>query len=225
MTGVVEFIKIDTISPVVDYLTETISNALVQGKQVLWLVPGGSSISIAAEVSKKLQAYPLDKLFVTLTDERYGDVGHKDSNWYQLEQAGFSLPGATLNPVLDGSDFDSTVKHFANHLSEDLKRVNFRIGFFGIGPDGHTAGILPASSAAKDQNLTHGYEAGPFRRITMTPNAIMQLDEAVVYAVGETKHQILEQLSTDMQIDAQPAQALKSAPKLMIFNDHVSNNG
>ena len=200
MTGVVEFIKINSITPVVDYLTDTISNALVQGKQVLWLVPGGSSITIAAEVSKKLQSYPVDKLYVTLTDERYGDVGHADSNWLQLEQAGFNLPEANLRPVLIGQDFANTVAEFGKVIDKDMQAVDFSIGFFGIGPDGHTAGILPDSPAVSDIALTSGYDAGVFKRVTITGRSIDRLDEAVVYGVGEDKWPVIDQLDTDLPV-------------------------
>lgn len=223
MTGVVEFIKINSITPVVDYLTDTISNALVQGKQVLWLVPGGSSITIAAEVSKKLQSYPVDKLYVTLTDERYGDVGHADSNWLQLEQAGFNLPEANLRPVLIGQDFANTVAEFGKVIDKDMQAVDFSIGFFGIGPDGHTAGILPDSPAVSDIALTSGYDAGVFKRVTITGNAIDRLDEAVVYGVGEDKWPVIDQLDTDLPVNQQPAQMLKAVPRLIIFNDHKSS--
>ena len=40
-----------------------------------------------------------------LTDERYGPVGHPDSNWSQLLQKGFDLPQAKLVPVLTGRLF------------------------------------------------------------------------------------------------------------------------
>jgi 6-phosphogluconolactonase/glucosamine-6-phosphate isomerase/deaminase len=91
---------------------------------------------------------------------------------------------------------------------------------FGIGSDGHTAGILPRSSAVDEMRLAHGYDGGTFKRITMTRPAITQLDEAVIYTMGKDKWPVLDQLENDVAIDEQPAQILKQVPKVTIFNDH-----
>jgi 6-phosphogluconolactonase/glucosamine-6-phosphate isomerase/deaminase len=216
----ITFRKVSSTDPVVEYITGALTQRLAKNKRVLWLVPGGSSIAVAVAVSQKLTDVPLDKLAVTLTDERYGEVGHADSNWRQLSEAGFKLSGARLRPVLTGASFDATVISFAEILEEELDRADYRLGFFGMGPDGHTAGILPGSPAVEADDLTEGYEAGPLTRITMTPAAIECLDEAVVYAVGEAKWPVLDQLDGEIDFATQPAQALKSVPQLTIFNDH-----
>src|SRR3546814_5130948 len=48
------FRKIRSTEPVADYLVEVLGRELSKRNRVLWLVPGGSSIAIAAEVSKRL---------------------------------------------------------------------------------------------------------------------------------------------------------------------------
>jgi 6-phosphogluconolactonase/glucosamine-6-phosphate isomerase/deaminase len=218
------FKKVSSIDPVADFIAGRLIHHLEEGKRVLWLVPGGSSIAIAAAVSHRLKGKPLSKLAVTLTDERHGEINHPDSNWRQLDEAGFELPGASLRPVLQGLDLGSTVSSFAETLKEEFDRADYRLGFFGIGPDGHTAGILPGSPAVRSGGLTAGYDAGNFLRLTMTPPAIDQLDEAVVYAVGEAKWPVIDALTTSIDWDVQPAQALKQVPRLTVFNDHLGEN-
>lgn len=220
------FVKINSPQPVVEYLTKTLTEHLAKGERVLWLVPGGSSIAIAVAVSGRLDRSLLSGLAVTLTDERYGNVDHADANWRQLAEAGFALPGAVLLPVLTGANRATTVEHFAVTLRQELDRADFALGFFGIGADGHTAGILPGSPAVTATDLAAGYDAAelgaaPFQRLTMTPPAIRQLDEAVIYAVGEPKWSVLNQLAAqELPIEQQPAQILKSVPTVTIFNDH-----
>jgi 6-phosphogluconolactonase/glucosamine-6-phosphate isomerase/deaminase len=114
---------------------------------------------VAAAVSQHLRREPLERLTVTLTDERYGPVGHADSNWRQLATAGFDLPGATMLPVLKGLDMPSTVAEFAAVLKHHLSAADFALGFFGIGADGHTAGILPGSPAVAATEFAAGYDA------------------------------------------------------------------
>lgn len=205
------------------YLEVAITTHLAANKRVLWFVPGGSSIPIAAAASRLLAAgtVPLTNLTVTLTDERYGSVNHPDSNWLQLEQAGFTLPGATLLPLLVGTKNMAEVTTAYGELIKGLlDAAEYRLGFFGIGADGHVAGCLPGSPAVQSKEYAVSYDAGAFKRITMTPTAIARLDEAAVYAVGDTKHAVLDSLETELPLDTQPAQILKQVPKLTIFNDY-----
>jgi 6-phosphogluconolactonase/glucosamine-6-phosphate isomerase/deaminase len=214
------FWKNADVDDVADFLAAILVSHLTDGEKVLWLVPGGSSIEIAAKTSRLLPHKLARNLSVTLTDERYGPVSHADSNWEQLKSAGFRLPGAQLLPVLTGRDFVQTIDDFATLLQKQLKEADFLLGFFGLGADGHTAGILPGSPALTSQKLAAGYDATVYQRITMTPAAITQLDEAVVYAVGRPKHAALDRLAEDLPITEQPAQALKQVPKVTIFNDY-----
>ncbi|MEI7682794.1 MAG: 6-phosphogluconolactonase [Candidatus Saccharibacteria bacterium] len=216
--------KITSDEIVVDYLTGQIMGKLSEGLKVLWLVSGGSAVTIAAAVSQKLRGNDLTNLTVTLTDERFGPVGHKDSNWQQLHLANFHLPGATMVPVLHGHSLAETTSEFANNLQRFCQGASYCIGFFGMGPDGHTAGILPGSSAVTSAEWAASYHAPGFTRVTMTPLAIAALKEAVVYAMGKSKQAALEGLLQDINFDKEPAQALKQVTKLTIFNDQIGDN-
>jgi 6-phosphogluconolactonase/glucosamine-6-phosphate isomerase/deaminase len=216
----VTYKKISDNTPVVAYIVERIVNNLHAGKQVLWLVCGGSAEAVAIAVSKQLQGKDLRLLTVTLTDERYGAVGHADSNWQQLADGGFELPGAAMVPVLEpGEDRALTTEKFNDNLQGLLRRAEYRIGLFGVGPDGHTAGILPYSPAVNAVGFAASYDGPDYQRITMTPNAITKLDEAVIYAVGQTKWPVIDAFDDDSALDAQPAQILKHVPVLTICND------
>jgi 6-phosphogluconolactonase/glucosamine-6-phosphate isomerase/deaminase len=214
------FTQIGSADQAATHLAGTIREKLRAGQHVLWLVPGGSAIAVAVAASKQLAAVPLENLTVTLTDERYGDVGHPDSNWPQLQAAGFALPGATLLPVLHGESMEATVDTFTATLAQAFQQADFSIGLFGIGADGHTAGMLPHSGAVAATQFAFGYDAGNFVRITMTPPAIAQLNEAVVYAIGEEKWPVLDQLEGEVPPIDQPAQFLKQVPNVIIYNDH-----
>src|SRR5579859_6319182 len=138
-----EFRKVQSNQPVIDYLSRALKQHLGNKENVLWLVTGGSSIGIAATVSQRIKGSNLANLTVSLTDERYGPLGHPDSNWLQLEQAGFDLPAARLSPVLSGSEPQKSAEEFAGFLANSLKRVDFSLGLIGVGPDSHIAGIKP----------------------------------------------------------------------------------
>ena len=118
-------------------------------KKVLWLMPGGSNIEIAVEIMQKIPAEPSRNLTIGLTDERFGKIGHQDSNYEQYKIAGFDAKFAKFVPVLDGSrSFGDNVKNYEPIFREMLAQNDFCLGFFGMGPDGHAAGILPGSPVA-----------------------------------------------------------------------------
>ena len=208
------------IKVVASFLGPLIIRQLEAGKRVLWFTAGRSCTAVAASASHIIAEHPHSNLSVTLTDERYGEVGHTNSNFQQLIDFGFSLPQAKMIPVLDGKNIKETTANFNAILKEELKKADYKIGLFGAGIDGHTAGILPGSEAVYTEELVFDYTAPDFERITITPKTIVQLNEAVVFMQGREKWKVLEDLTTkDIDIAQQPAQILKKIPTLTIFTD------
>jgi 6-phosphogluconolactonase/glucosamine-6-phosphate isomerase/deaminase len=212
------------------FLAASVLKQLKLSKHVLLFVTGGSSIYVGAKITRILKEYPDKNLFknltITLTDERYGPIGHVDSNWQQLLDKGFDLPQAKLVPVLMDSDKETTIKNFNKILNEELtiaKDNEYKIGLFGVGADGHTAGILPSSVAVNSTDLACIYDTPTFSRITITPKIIERLDEAVVWIQGKDKWPVVENLlKENIPIDKQPAQVLKKVPLLTIFSDYIN---
>ncbi|MFA6586085.1 MAG: 6-phosphogluconolactonase [Candidatus Paceibacterota bacterium] len=209
------------VEEVANFVASSILKQLNLNKRVLFFVTGGSSIPVCVKISEVIRKNPHKNLVVTLTDERYGVVGHKDSNYFKLIKSGFSLPQARMIPVLIGDDLDTTAQKFNFNLNEEFNSAEYKIGLFGVGADGHTAGILPDSVAINSNDLACSYVTPIFSRITMTPKAIEKLDEAVVFARGQEKWETLKKLiEEDMDIKKQPAQILKKVPLLTIFTDY-----
>lgn len=215
----VEFIPAASPETPAKYLAGLIAAQLGQGRSVLWLLSGGSSVGVAVAAATQLAGQDLSGLTVSLIDERYGPASHPDSNWQQLEAAGLSLPGATLQPVLTGASQAETAEAFEHWLHQQFTNADYHLGLLGIGPDGHTSGILPHSPAVTAPGLVCAYDGGGYQRITTTAAALARLDEAVVYAAGTGKWPVLDRLETDLPLADQPAQALKTVPKLTIFTD------
>lgn len=207
------------------FIVLSVLGQLQLGKHVLFFVTGGSSISVAVKVADILREHPkqnlTQNLTIMLTDERYGVVGHADSNWQQLIEKGFNLPQAKQIPILTGDSRDITTEKFNASLDQELKAADYKISLFGIGKDGHTAGILPDSPAVVSESLAFGYDTPTFSRITVTPKVIEKLDEVVVWVQGEEKWEVIENLKEkNIDITKQPAQILKKVPLLTIFTDY-----
>lgn len=225
-TYLMKFIKTTSIDPVADYLASVIISKLSAEKKVLWLLSGGSAIQIATHTAESLKTCDnLSNLSISLVDERYGLPGYEESNWQQLLDDGTQLQGANLYPVLKGANIQETTDDFEASLKELLVNNDYRIGLFGMGPDGHIASLFPNFPQLEEQERlavsVDNSPKPPPERITLTIPAIEKLDEAILFVRGEEKRPLLDKLQGDMPINEQPAQILKRLPKLTVFNDQV----
>lgn len=204
-------------------LSHRLISELEAGKQVLWLVPGGSNIPLSVDVMNVIPDELTGRLIIMLTDERYGPVGHKDSNTVQLELAGFKPKASTILPVLhDGLSLTDTAARFAGDFEAQSQAADCIIGQFGMGADGHLAGMLPGSEAVTTDQLAFGYQTPTFTRITLTPPAIQRVEAAYVFAFGDEKHGALSNLENQqLSLSEQPAQILKQIPESYIYNDQI----
>ncbi len=216
------FIKIDSTSPVIADVKDRIGTALAAGQGVVWLVSGGSAVQLEVAIMNQLAGRDLERLTIMQIDERYGVTGHADSNWQKLLDAGFVPGNARCMPMLTSKSFEETIESYATALAVAFQAADLRIGLLGMGADGHTAGILPGSSAAQETTASvAGYQGPDFLRITLTEPALIQLDAAIVYAVGAEKLPALERLRENVPISEQPAQILKHVRQVYIYNDQI----
>ncbi len=201
-----------------------IAEELNSGKKVLWLLTGGSSIpsSVRALQIIKEKVSDLTNLTVTLTDERYGDVGHKDSSWQKLIDSGFDFQSVRAIPVNAGLSFDETAYAWEKKVGEAFGTCDIVIAQFGVGADLHIAGILPESPAASDKGLVSYYRSGMYERITLTFDAILLVHVAYVFIFGEAKREVVSELrSCSDPISMKPANILKSLPEVFVYSDNV----
>ncbi len=207
-------------------LTQRLVRELSTGRNVLWLVSGGSNIKASVTVMGNIPANLTKQLSVMLADERYGNVGHADSNWAQLLQAGFKKKYAQLLPVLqEGLDFGATAISYNKLALWAMADADHVIAQLGIGDDGHIAGILPGSPAAEEiMSLAIGYETKKYDRLTMTFKAFAKVDVTYAFAFGESKKQALTTLqSEELELAVQPAQILKQVPEVYLYSDQIGD--
>ena len=217
--GRLKFYKTTDSGYVSEKLAGIIDGELTKRRRVLWLLSGGSAITVAVGAAKLLSASDVSMLSVGLIDERYGPPGHADSNWAQLQAAGFKLPGGQMIPVLDGSGIEQTTRKYNRFISSMFNPGVYKIGLMGIGSDGHTAGLLPGSRAAESTDFVVSYQGPDYRRITLSARGIAGLDKAVVYASGKAKQIAIDNLAKEIPPSSQPAQLLKLIDDVDVYND------
>jgi 6-phosphogluconolactonase/glucosamine-6-phosphate isomerase/deaminase len=221
-----QFLNIPNPSQGIEQFSNDIISMLQEEQQVVWLMAGGSNIPIAAEILKHVVSAmggePLENLTISLMDERYGPVGHKDSNWQQLKDVGFDFSKVSSIEVLEGESLEETVDSFSRRIKEVMLRSTTVIGQFGIGADGHIAGILPHSEAVHATGTVFAYESAPYTRITLTVEVLKSIQGAALFAFGESKKTALTRLrDQDLSLDEEPAQLLKSIPTVLVYQDTI----
>lgn len=207
-------------------VAERLTSALSPYKMVVWIVPGGSNIPLAVEVMKLIPSDASARLTILLTDERFGPVGHPDSNYLQLTQAGFMPKNARFVPVLSGDgSLEHTTTQFAAIAQDVLQSADEVIAQFGMGADGHIAGILPYSDAAKSTEYAASYETETYTRVTLTFDALRHIDTAFAFVYGSEKHDALQKLrDRTVPLIEQPAQILKELTESYVYNDQIGEN-
>lgn len=208
-------------------LTARLTQELASGKQVLWLTCGGSNIPAAVQIMASIPADVSQNLRVSLSDERFGEPDHADSNWQQLMAAGFDLKQGQGLPVLQaGNSLEQAVAYYSNLVETAMQGGTVVIAQLGIGADGHIAGILPDTPASAEQSaLVVGYESPPLTRLTLTFPALRKIHAAYAFAFGAPKKVALHSLQTeDLSPDILPAQILKELPEAYLYSDQVGEH-
>jgi 6-phosphogluconolactonase/glucosamine-6-phosphate isomerase/deaminase len=213
----VRFISIESDREAADIISGLINHKLADAQTVLWLISGGSFIKIAGLVREQLKN-PRG-LSVTLTDERYGERGHSDSNWRQLIDSGFNFEGVGSYEILLGKSIEETARDFEIYLAQVPTSFDYILVTLGMGGDGHTSGILPHSGLSDTSKLAAYYSGPDYKRITTTPKFISSAGQVIVYAVGEAKHQAINNLSKDLDLEEQPVQIIKSIKNTLFITD------
>lgn len=206
-------------------LTERLSRELAKKKHVLWLVSGGSNIATSVEVMRALEREQTKNLVILLMDERYGEAGHLDSNAKQLLDAGLETKEAIfVPPLVPGFSLEETRERYADASQQAFEHADTIIGQFGIGQDGHVAGILPDSPAAISDEWVCAYETPTYTRVTLGFTALRQIHAAYAFAFGEDKEPALRALHDEvLELKDQPAQLLKQLSESYIFNDQIGD--
>ncbi len=208
-------------TPVIKALTKSISTHLAKGESVLWLLSGGSGAAVCIEVSKALRDVDTSNLFITMSDERYGPIGHADENIQQLLDGGFEVGQATLYRPLQGLDRNSTTMMLSDWLANTIGTVGFSIALLGIGSDGHTSGIKPNSIAVSSTEAAVDFTGDDFERITTTITFLEAFDELIVQSFGDAKHTVIASLLHEkIPIAEQPAKFITNILNATLYSDY-----
>jgi 6-phosphogluconolactonase/glucosamine-6-phosphate isomerase/deaminase len=217
---------------------ETLNELLLenQKKPILLLLSGGSALEILDYVGEKALS---ENVTITMLDERFSEDS-KANNFLALQKTEFytlaqnkecSFFGTLPRPNESLEDFAA---RFGNNLKVWIeKNPKGKIfGVFGIGQDGHTAGIFPNNNEKEfnemfnAQSLSVGYDAKnntPLTlRITATLTFFKLINNAIIFACGkEKKSALLAFKEKTLPVYLLPALGILQTKSHQLFTDQI----
>lgn len=175
----------------------------------LLLLSGGSAFDILNWIDMSRSG---PNVLVGLVDDRY--TNDEGNNFVQLQMTAFYKRALERNILFIDSrpHGHETRELLILRMNEEIDAFkkshpeHYALGLFGIGEDGHTASIFPASEiefeemyTAQEFFIPSHTELVPYKdRITVNPTVIEDmLNDVVLYAVGEQKcNTVLKQMHT-----------------------------
>jgi 6-phosphogluconolactonase len=165
-------------------------------------------------------------------DERFVPYDHPESNYRMTREAMLDkapVPPENIHPVPADGTPEEAARRYERTLQEaygatvlDPARPLFDLTLLGLGPDGHTASLLPGDPVLEERRrwvtvVAHGR---PEVRITMTYPVIESSRRAAFLVAGREKASILRAIRTgDSQV---PAARVRPRGELFWFVDSAA---
>jgi len=212
-------VLVNNSAEVINGLTAMLEESVNGDKKVLFLMPGGSAAPIATKIWQNLSEASKANITLSLTDERFGAVGHQDSNWKLLQELGVDVNEPRHIPVLGSlPDIQATAADWATRLNSTVEACDSVVALFGIGADNHIAGIKPSSPAVAEQNeLTSAYQGEDFARITISPIFFENINKAAIYTEGPSKAEAVKSLENTRDYRVFPDELVKRCGSFVVY--------
>jgi 6-phosphogluconolactonase len=162
-----------------------------------------------------IERFPWRRVHWYWGDERFVPYDHPDSNFRMTREAMLAnapVPPENINPVPTDGDPDDAAARYERTLQTaygaavlDPARPLFDITLLGLGPDGHTASLLPGEPVLEERRrwvaaVSHGR---PEVRITMTYPVIESSRHVAFLVAGKDKAPIMSEIrGGDSQVPA-----------------------
>ncbi len=217
------------------HLTQLLEES--KDKSILLLLSGGSAFELLDEINIKFLG---SHITIAMLDERYS-TNESVNNFSQLLDTDFYGVCLTLSVEFIETDVqgEETLEEYSNRFDAALRTWRMEnpegavIATCGIGPDGHTAGIMPYpddkssfdSLFVNTDRWVAGYNAGdknphPGRATVTIPFIQHEIDSAVAYAAGENKRgALIRVIGEQGSLNDTPALVLNSIKNISLFTD------
>lgn len=222
-----------------DFFAKDISRKLkefrdVERRDVLFLSSGGSAFAVLDRIEDDVIG---PYLTIGLLDERY-DPENKVTNYAQLKKTNFFKKAVQHGcRLIDTSTKrGQSMEDLASYYELEIR--NWRehhprgaiIATIGIGPDGHTAGIMPFPNEPKKfhdlfetERFIVAYDAKEKNslrfRVTATMTFLRHVDIVGVFVVGKEKGEMLHAVLQNDDFSVYPGSIIKTLPRGAVYAD------
>ena len=211
-------------------------NSQLVNNDILLLLSGGSALKLLDLIDQSLIG---NKTTITVLDERYS-TNVDENNFSILSSTPFyestKERGASFidTRLKEKETIDELAARF-EHVLRNWKTAHpngLMIATQGIGPDGHTAGILPfpenpsyfAETFETTDRWVFGYDAENKNqfplRVTTTIPFLKLLDHSIVYVVGDDKKEVIQKaILADAKLNEVPSSVIQQMKDVQLFTD------
>lgn len=199
---------------------------------ILFFSSGGSALQILEHVHTSCM---FKDLTLTVLDERAHLTAR---NFKALTETSFfkkvfSEGARVIEPFLETTVLQDAANIFEEKILtwNECHKDGLMIATFGVGADGHIAGIFPSHDDPTWFNTQYmvpkkyivGFDAGERNtyplRLTATPLLICKIRHGTAVVVGNEKQPSLKRLVSDKDIHHTPAILLRDVPDITIYTD------
>jgi 6-phosphogluconolactonase len=197
-----------------------------KGKASLFVSGGSTPVALFKKLSKTNLAW--EKVTISLCDERCVNPKDKNSNAnlvkkYLLQH--YAKKAKFIPLYLPKMQINHMVKKQANILKS---LQPFDMVILGMGDDGHTASLFPNNKKLKEAYAKNNKsilitilpDTAPFKRISLTKNAILSAKNIYLHTKGEKKQNLYNQIIKCNDTYQYPILSiLQSDKKIKVFNE------
>ena len=160
-----------------------------------------------------------DKTELFQVDERVAPAGSDERNLTHLiESLSIGAQGSIKPMPVTDDDLDAAAERYAGSLPERLD-----IAHLGIGPDGHTASLVPGDAVLEVTDRRVAVTAGEYqgvRRMTLTYPEIESIRSLLWVVIGESKVEALKKLLA--QDPSTPSGRVRPSADSLILADRAA---
>ena len=217
-------------------LSSILSKYFIKKIPILLLLSGGSALSFLDQIDKSVLG---SHLTIGVLDERYSQ-NPSNNNFHQIIQTQFYSAAKKADANFIDTQLQEKESQSELQRRFDQALISWRIAHSngkilitqGIGPDGHTAGILsfPEDEKKFDQLFnnpgvwTVAYNAtgkNPYpNRVTTTLTFLKQVDSSICFVCGDEKQAALKRaVQKQGSLSETPAKIINSMSEVWLFTD------
>jgi len=201
------------LSAVQAFVLAHIQQTLAKNANASLLLSGGNSpLPLYRALGE--QALPWERLRLGLVDERWVPQSDPASNEAVIREALGAAASARLTGMYDGASLPSESVDAMNTRYALLPRP-WSLGVMGLGADGHTASLFPASDGLEQALTTPNFCApitakpspvtGPnIHRMTLSLSALMSIERLVLLFSGDPKWAVYSAARTTLDKQSLP---------------------